>query len=132
MSKRYRLGPAIDLTAPKYHEPTEPTVPDGPLADVGLKILSVQADVYPASVVCSLDAYQPGYAYPVSAIHFVAFAAADAPANATASDVIADTRAVTHTRNVSGIIDGSEITVELPQLADDTAYTIITVIEDEV
>lgn len=121
--KRLRFGP--DVQAGTIHAPRKPDAK----TDVNITINAVQVSTYPASVTFSPDAYSPDTHVPLLLVHFVGVPSGQerpATPDAALSDAF-----VIHTKDVSGVVDGSPIEATLPNLASDTDYTILTVLEDD-
>lgn len=124
---RLRLGPIVD----RFITPTrETSPPGGALASVALNVLSVQTEVYPASIEFALEPYDPGYAYPVKSVHVVGFKSGELTGARTPRELLTSTAGVLHTFDATDIRDGRPNVLDLPRLEDATDYVLFTIIED--
>lgn len=129
---RFRFGPVIldgTIVAPtRPVTPSDPTPPPD-LIDVGISILDVKTDAYPAAVVFAPDSYDPATHRPLLSVHFVAVpTGADRPTDP--ADATTNPAYVVHSADVAEDINGAPLELALPNLADGVRYAILSVLED--
>lgn len=123
--KRYRFGP--DVTSDRITAPAKPE----PRADVEIGIREVKKTTYPASIIFAPDTYDPATSIPLLTVHFVGIPPGiDKPTDPTSA--VEDTRFIVHSADVSGVIDGSPVEIQLPNLVGGVDYLLVSVLEDEV
>lgn len=125
--KRLRFGP--DVTTNAIHTPPAGGPPPVVKLDVNITIHGVQTDRSPVSVTFSPDAYSVETHTPLNLVHFVAVGTGQARPSTPEEYFVGGY--IVHTIDVGSITDGSPVEASLPNLAPETDYTILTVLEDD-